>query len=213
MEALLRNDFTAQYGLPPISETQNIGITTNLRYFEIEDDSNREIRLHEVAGNGVAKYSNPNSYVVNIINYDKFVTLLFQKFQEKKGRCDLIVYTENKKYFLLNELTDTNPQYVYPHTNSRGNQIGKLAKATGQFIESLKLLFDVDTIKSFVNQHELRECCFFNKQSNAPNPITATTAFNRINTIPSNGFKMSNPDIESFGFELYEYSGTQIYKM
>lgn len=212
MEALLRNDFTVQYGLPN-SKIQNICVTTNLRYFEIEDDSNREIQLHEIAGNGVAKYSNPNRYVINIINYDKFITSLSQKFQEKKGRCDLIVYTENKKYFLLNELTDTNPQYVYPYTNSQGSQIGKLAKAIGQFIESLKLLFDVDTIKIFVNQHEVRKCCFFNKQSNAPNPITATTAFNRINTIPSNGFKMSNPDIESFGCDLYEYSGSQVFSI
>jgi hypothetical protein len=40
--------------------------------------------------------------------------------------------------------------------------------------------------------------------------INAVTAFNRVNTISQNGFKISNPDIEIFGFSLYEYSGEQI---
>jgi hypothetical protein len=213
MENLLRNDFTAHYGLP-VSMVADISVLTDAIYFEIEDDENREIALHFSANLGVAKYKNVNKLEVTLINYDKFLTSLPAAFQQGKGRCDLIVYTnDSPKYFLLNELTDTALKYVEPYINNRGAKIGKRAHATLQMLSTLKVLTDVASVKVFINIFSIKQCCFFNKQSTAPPSITATTAFGRFNSIAQNGLEMTNTDIEAFGFKYYEYSGTQTYAL
>ena len=103
METLLNNDFTGHYGLS-VSTNVNISLDTTEPYFEIEDDAHKETQLHTTVGRGMAVYSNVNRYSVVIINYDKFITGLPSVFQDKKKRCDLIVYTDTiPQYFLLNE--------------------------------------------------------------------------------------------------------------
>lgn len=200
MESLLKNDFTTHYGLP-VAVIPNLSIETDAAYFEIEDDINKETILHFTSGKGMAIYRNPNRYNVTINNYDKFVTSLPHLFQQGKKRCDLIVDSGNDEYFLLNELKDRNP-------------LGNFrSKATLQLLVSLTLIMGVPTISTFASNFRIKQCCYFNKQSLAPSTITATTAFNRVSTLSNNGFKMSNLDIEAFGFELYEYSGTQAYIM
>lgn len=83
METLLKNDFTAHYGLPT-SVVATISTYTNAPYFEIEDDEQKEILIHLTVGNGMAKYRNTHEYDVTIINYDKFVTALPHAFQQGK---------------------------------------------------------------------------------------------------------------------------------
>jgi hypothetical protein len=201
METLLNNDFTGHYGLS-VSTTVNIRLETTEPYFEIEDDVNKETQLHTTVGSGMAVYSNVNKYSVVVINYDKFVTGLSPIFQHKRKRCDLIVYTDIiPQYFLLNELKDRRPK---PKVKT---------KAVSQLLVSLTDLMNVPTIHSFINSYSIKRCCFFNKQATAPPSISATSAFNRFNTIAINGIKMSNPAIEAFGFELYEYSGNQVYSL
>ena len=198
METLLRNDFTAHYGLP-ISTTAAISISTTAQYFEIEDDAHRETQVHLIPGSGMAAYRNINNHTVTIINYDKFITGLPHAFQQGKGRCDLIVHTTNKRHFLLNELKDRKPQ----------NKVR--TKSISQLLSSLRLIMDVPSVATFANTHTFRHCCFFNKQAMSPSPtITATTAFNRLDTIAARGLHMSNPDIEAYGFEFWEYSGNQV---
>ena len=197
MENLLKNDFTTHYGLP-VSTVTAISIHTNAPYFEIEDDENRELVLHFTVGNGMAKYNNRLRHAITIINYDKFITALPHAFQEGKKRCDTIVYTnENQQYFLLNELKDRIPK----------SKVRSGAKA--QLLASLTLLMDVPTIHSFIDTFIVKRCCYFNKQSIAPIIINATTAFNRLNTITTNGLKMSYPAVEVLGFDYYEYSASQ----
>jgi len=200
METLLRNGFTAHYGLP-ISVTANISISTTAQYFEIEDDEHKETQLHLIAGSGMAAYRNTNSYTTTIINYDKFITGLPHAFQHGKERCDLIVHTTNLRYFLLNELKDRKPK----------NKVR--TKSISQLLSSLTLIMNVPTIATFANSHTFRHCCFFNKQSMSPPTITATTAFNRLGTLVTGGLRMSNPDIEAFGFDFWEYSGNQVYNL
>ena len=194
METLLRNDFTVHYGLP-ISLITNIRKQTDAAYFEIEDDTNRETQLFTSVNNGTALYNNPNRKLFSIINYDKFITSFNANFQKGRKRCDLIVYTMNDtSHFLLNELKDANPK-----TGRR--------KAKSQLVSSLVDIMNVPQIDNFVNKFRIRLCCFFNKRITAPTSISATNAFNLINTITQTGFQLSNPTIESFGFTLYEYSG------
>jgi hypothetical protein len=192
MENLLKNDFTSHYGLP--SATVLIAHTRNA-YFELKDD---EVLIYPL-NQGIAKYDNPRQLPITIINYDKFVTALPDNFQKNKERCDLIVYSEQNKYFLLNELKDRKP-------------VSKVRiKAISQLLASLKLILAVKTIKNYIDNFNVKQCCYCNKQSKAPPSIEATTAFSRVNTYSKNGFRMSNPDIESLGFELWEFSGTQTY--
>ena len=201
MENLLKNDFTAHYGLP-VSTVTAISVHTNAPYFEIEDDENREIALHVTIGNGMAKYNNRQRHDVTIINYDKFITAQPHTFQEGKKRCDTIVYTnKNQQCFLLNELKD------------RISKSKVRSGAKTQLLVSLRLLMDVPSIESFVNAFIVKRCCYFNKQSIAPIIINATTAFNRLSAITANGLQMPYPAVEILGFDYYEYSGNQKFSL
>lgn len=200
METLLRNDFTGFYALP-ISTTADISQVTIAPYFEIEDDEHKETQIHFTVGSGMAAYRNSQAFEVTIINYDKFITDLPHAFHQGKKRCDLILHTANRRYFLLNELKDRIPR---PYVRT---------KSILQLVSSLTLIMHVPSIATFANSHTFRQCCFFNKQSMSPPTITATTAFNRLGTVVAGGLKMPNPAIEAFGFEFWEYSGDQVYTL
>jgi hypothetical protein len=199
MENLLRDDFTRFYRLPH-SDTENIAAQTNDPYFEIWEDYHHETQISPVIGSGIARYSNTQTYQIIIINYDKFLSNLPHKFQQDKKRCDLIVYSQGGQDFLLNELKDKNPEF----DDVREYAITQLAC-------SLALLMEVPEISEFANGYSIRRCCYFNKKEEATVSIIAVDAFNQLNTLNKKGFKLSNPDIESFGFELFEYSGSVEY--
>lgn len=206
MENLLRNNYTAYYGLPKCT-CGKFSTSTNASYFELNDDS---IIIYQDRDSGVAKYSNPNLKTITAINYESFVKSLPSRFKQGRSVCDLIVISDNNEFFLLNELTDTHIKYVYPYENLKGLQIGKRAKAKQQLTTTLDDLLSVPSISIEIDKYKHKRCCFFNKQSMAPLSINATEAFGRINSLTSEGFKMSNTDIESRGFEYYEYSGDQV---
>jgi hypothetical protein len=127
------------------------------------------------------------------------LTGLPNAFQHGKKRCDIIVYTADDSHFILNELKNRNPK---PSV---------LTKATAQLLATLSEIYRVPTIQKFINSFVIKKCCYSNKQAIPPSvTVIATTAFNRINTLVTNGLKLSYPPIEVFGFELYEYSGNQV---
>lgn len=213
MENLLNNDFKNHYRLTS-EPILTISYVTNASYFELKDDN---VVIYETVNSGFAKYTNTNSIKVNIVNYEAFIKSLSHKFKEGRKVCDLIVYDDEKQHFLLNELTDTQLKYVHPFPKPKSTtgeqKPGKLAQATVQLLSTLIDLSAVVTIANFINNFQIKRCCFFNKQSHSPTPINATSAFGRINNLAPNGFKMENKEIESYGFELYEYSGNQIYRL
>ena len=135
------------------------------------------------------------------------------KFRSGKEKCDLIVYDNDNKYFLLNELTNSHPKYVEPYSNDKGNKPGKRQKAIDQLLSSLTLVKNVPEILDFINLYTNKQCCFFNKQAHAPVTISATVAFNRINTITTTGLQMVNETFAQFDFELWEFSGDQIFTL
>lgn len=209
MEILLKNEFTKHYHLQT-SDITNLNHQIDFEYFELKDDV---FVICSDVGCGIAKFKNPLKSNINIVNYELFIHSLPNNFTIGREKCDLIVHSSNKQCLLLIELTDTLAKYVEPYLNTKGIQIGKREKAKSQLIASLVDLMKVEKIKNFVNSFLLKQCCFFNKQSNSPNIIVATTAFNRINNLTFNGFKMSNPTIESYGFEYNEYSDNQYFKI
>lgn len=199
MEDLLRNDFTAHYGLPVCIEP-NLVIETDEPYFEIEDTVAREIAIHTIAGQGMARFSNPTTLKITISNYDKFVTSLSNAFQNGRKRCDIVV-CDDVKYFILGEIKDS------PNIKQHRK------KAKKQLFESLTTLTAVPQILASVNLRVVKRCCYFNMQTSSPVLITATTAFNRLSTIFVDGFKMSHSGIEGQNFEFWEYLGGQTLTM
>ncbi|OCB78416.1 hypothetical protein [Flavobacterium crassostreae] len=199
MESLLINDFINHHSLPVC--TTSIAQNVSHRYFEI-DDVARNLVVHMTPSNGMVKYENPYNKEVAIIDYDGFLTNTPHVFQQGKERCDVLVHTTNESsYFILNELKNRIPATKV------------LTKATSQMIATLNELNTVPTIVSFIANFTVKKCCYCNTQSTAPNPLSATVAFNRLSTISTNGLKLSNADIENFGFELWEYSGNQTIKL
>lgn len=105
MVDLLRNDFTAHYGLPVCVEP-NLVIQTSETYFEIEDTATKVITIHTIIGRGVARFVNPNASQVSIVNYDKFVTSLPNDFQNGRKRCDILVYDDGRN-LIVGEIKDS----------------------------------------------------------------------------------------------------------
>ncbi|MDR2650695.1 MAG: hypothetical protein LBC68_00040 [Prevotellaceae bacterium] len=194
MKNLLEHNFISHYGLTA-SVAVNVVSRTNAN-FDLKDD---DVMVYP-SGKGIAKYSNPNCKEVNVINYETFFKGLQQSFQQNKENCDLLVYTSDRQYFLLNELTNTNKQ--------KGK---KYKKSVSQMLQTLQIISDVPEISQFIQLYSTRQCCFFNKKAQAPKHIKATDAFSRLATLSENGYKMSNPDIETFDFELWEFSGNQTF--
>lgn len=195
MKDLLEHNFISHYKLTA-SVTVSVVSTTDIN-FDLTDDDD----LVYPSGKGVAKYSNPSCKEVNIINYEAFFKKLPQSFQDHKNNCDLIVYTSDNQCFLLNELTDT------------GKKKGKKrAHAIKQMLQSLQHISEVSEIRSFITNFQQKRCCYFNKKSQSPSvKISAPATFGKLNDIAPHGFKMSNSGIESLGFELWEFSGSQTY--
>lgn len=224
MKDLLENDFIKHYNqhseLPvPQNKINIIFKSINDISFEIKDKTEKK----DSDGNdidAVAIYSNPNRFQINTINYEKFVQDLPQRMKIKEdGKrndiCDYIVYSENNKYFLLNELTDTNPKYIQEHTNTKGKQEGKLKKAQRQLLRSLELLNDVPSIHRYMQQFEMKQCCFFNSYT-TPQPdvdnINAEQAFNSFDEIEAlEPSKLLVSEIDALGFEFWVLSGKQTY--
>lgn len=199
MENILRNDYTAHYGLPVCIEP-DLAIQTRATYFEIEDAVTREITLHTINGRGMARFSNPNALAITIVNYDKFVTSLPTHFQTGRKRCDMALTSQSQ--FILGELKDRD-------ISKSKKKLSVRSDAKKQLLASLSALIDVPEIAALANSKNIRKCCYFNKQTNAPALLSATIAFNRLSTISLDGFKMSHPGIEGYNFEFWEYLGGQ----
>jgi hypothetical protein len=206
MKNLLENDFISRYGLTA-SVTVNV-VSTNAADFDLIDDAT----LLYPPGKGIAQYSNPTHKEVHVLNYERFINSLPPTFQNGRKKCDLIVYTSDSSFFLLNELTETQRQYVSNFTQQDGTQrVGKRNKAISQLKQTLKDISDVPAIDAFIKQHKTKHCCFFNKPPLPPAGITAPAAFSRLSLLTPYGFSSPNADIESYGFEFWEFSSHQTY--
>jgi len=195
MKNLLEHHFISHYGLTACVAVDVVSTTD--AEFDLKDDA----VLVYPFGAGLAKYSNPNHKEVNVINYEHFINTLPTIFQQGRKKCDLIVYTSDLSHFILNELTKTGK-----------NKSRKRMHAVEQMQQVLRDISDVVEIKLFIDQYSIKKCCYFNKKSQSPSiRISAPTSFSKLSYIAPHGFKMSNLNIESLGFELWEFSGNQTY--
>ncbi|PJJ08164.1 hypothetical protein CLU83_1411 [Flavobacterium sp. 1] len=204
MDSLLKNDFTSFHQLP--ISILNIRQDTILPYFELED-IDTVLTLSSIKDSGTAKYTNPNNLEVIIIDYDTFLTSLSHRFRQGKSRCDAIVYTQNKSYFLLNELK--NRKIVNENAFEE-----VLSGAISQMLKTLTLIKSVPSIDTFINPFTQKRCCYCNKQSINPSPIIdAPNAFNRLNNLAPDGIEMEHSEINALGFQLFQYTGAQTIKL
>ncbi|MDR3246085.1 MAG: hypothetical protein LBT50_06585 [Prevotellaceae bacterium] len=211
MKNLLEKDFINYYNRHPESPVSKSEI--NVILCSTED---REFELKDTKGEGCAKYVNPNKLRINIINYEEFIKPLPPRIKNTndigKDICDFIVYSENSQFFLLNELTNTAPEFIYEYQNLKGKQEGKLAKAQRQLKHSLESIIKVPKIYDYIRQFTTKQCCFFNSYSFVLLDINAEQAFNQLDEIDSSKpSKLPNPEIEAFGFDFLIYSASQTY--
>jgi hypothetical protein len=206
LKNLLEKDFISHYGLT-VSVMVN-EVSTNDADFELVDDAT----LVYSSDSGIAKYKNPTRKEVNIVNYESFINSLPKSFEEGRERCDLMVYTSDLSFFLLNELTKTQQQYVSDFTQKDGTKrIGKRNKAISQLKQTLNDICAVSNIDTFIKLYKTKHCCFFNKPPLPPTEITALTAFNRLPSLTPYGVYTIISEIESYGFEFWEFSTPQAY--
>lgn len=136
MNQLFLNDYISHFNLTNPSNT-NIYISCQQAYFEIKDDSNKNLSIHSQSNIGEAKIANPNHQLIEIINYDKFVSSLDANFQYKRKRCDLMM--SSNQNFILGELKD------------RQSIRDARKKAKKQLLESLTDVLSVPQIESYIN--------------------------------------------------------------
>lgn len=153
MEDLLRTYFTSHYGLSACTTT-NITVVTKEPYFEIEDTEAKEIMLHAARGRGMANFSNPNKMQITVTNYDKYISNLPYSFQNGRKRCDILVTSDNNRYFVLGELKNRD---ISNRNSSRNIKKG----AKEQLFQSLKTLTDVQEILDYINAKSIKRCCYF----------------------------------------------------
>ena len=202
MEDLLMTNLVNHYCLP-VPTTTNWFVQTAETYFEVEDTFAGEIVLHTTRGFGMGKFSNLDALNVTVINYDKFITSIQdEQFKRGRQRCDILLNSNNNRYFVLGEIKDRN----IINKNSR-KSVRKGAKE--QLLASLQTILSVPEIAAYINPKIIKRCCYFNKQSVSPVILSVTTAFNRLPNFYPDGFKMSKTDIETLGFDFYEYTGEQ----
>ncbi len=204
MNDLLSQNFTLHFGLT--TSTTIISQVCNDIAFNLNDDA----VLIYPSEFGIAKFKNPTSKTINIINYEFFFKSLPHSFQQNKENCDLIVYTNDNSFFSLNELTDTLFQYVEDFIRPDGiSRIGKRNKAISQLSNTLRYLIQVPEILNYLNRFTNKRCCFFSKQSSAPTSINAISAFGKLSEITPNGIQSPVPDINQYNFEFWEFYGKQ----
>ncbi len=199
MEQLFLIDYINHYDLSAYSgSVGDVCLRCNKTYFEIKDESNKTLTISESNNFGEAKIANPNKYMVEIFNYDKFVSALDAYFQDDKKRCDMILATDDD--FILGELKDSQ--------NKKAE-----SRARKQLLQSLHTIRAVPAIATYITQHSVKKFCYFNKKtpnSHSESINKTITAFNPLENIVPNGLKMENKQIEDLGFEFWQYTGNQV---
>lgn len=167
-------------------------------------------------GNGAVTIANPNSAVCEIFHLDGFLRQ-YNKYAFTNGinPCDYLV-TVKEKSLLFVELTeskDVNNLQKAIKNKKTGNIIfpgGKNEKAQTQLETTLCLFMSDPCFQQAASAYPQKKCIFGYKIRTAPGPagVKAPSTFSRNRVIASQltqnkGEQLSNPAIESLGFNLY----------
>jgi hypothetical protein len=196
MENFLRNDFINHFNLRELDNFDFV-IKVNYKYFEIADN-NQDLIIYQRQGDGVACISNPNGIELEIVKYDKFITSIPNISQTIGKRCDFIIYNDSgRKHIILGELK-----------TGKGNR----KRARKQLLNTLETLMKITKFQILINSITFKKCCYFWKIPHAPKMINAVKAFNRVQNLNKEGFKVYD-NFGNYGFEFWEFSNYQVLKI
>jgi len=122
----------------------------------VADDSG--IRLSGY-NEGTLNILNPDECRISILQWEKYVNQ-FNNIKAGEGkRCDILI-TNNKNHIVFCELTESDPLFIAPHTNSYGNQPGKRATAVLQIVNSINKVLQVPELSEAVNEIRIKTGLF-----------------------------------------------------
>jgi hypothetical protein len=193
IEDLLTKDLIAHYQLP---DTKITPLHLKNSYFELDDIDGQGL-TQVSTGTGSAKFSNPKQLEITVIDYERFIDAINDPiFQKDRGRCDLFCTADD--YFVLGEI-------------KKRQQISTARKkAKKQLLASLKTLNEVPQIATFMSSKREKCCCFFYKKPSDIAPLSAVSAFNRVDTY-TDGSEGEAPHITALGFKFYEYKSDNVF--
>ena len=193
IEDLLTKDLIAHYQLP---DTKITPLHLKNSYFELDDIDGQGL-TQVSTGTGSAKFSNPKQLEITVIDYERFIDAINDPiFQKDRGRCDLFCTADD--YFVLGEI-------------KKRQQISTARKkAKKQLLASLKTLNEVPQIATFMSSKREKCCCFFYKKPSEIAPLSAVSAFNRVDTY-TDGSEGEAPHITALGFKFYEYKSDNVF--
>ena len=193
IEDLLTKDLIAHYQLP---DTKITPLHLKNSYFELDDIDGQGL-TQVSTGTGSAKFSNPKQLEITVIDYERFIDAINDPiFQKDRGRCDLCCTADD--YCVLGEI-------------KKRQQISTARKkAKKQLLASLKTLNEVPQIATFMSSKREKCCCFFYKKPSDIAPLSAVSAFNRVDTY-TDGSEGEAPHITALGFKFYEYKSDNVF--
>jgi len=99
---------------------------------------------------GTLNILNPGGCSISILEWEKYVSQ-FNGIRAGEGkRCDILI-TDNQLQIVFCELTETDPLFIEPHTNSYGDQPGKRATAVLQITNSINKVLQVPELSKIIN--------------------------------------------------------------
>ncbi len=117
----------------------------------------------------VGKRSCEDKTVLRINSKYKLVVVELEKFfiqfdgtslASVRDKCDLMLYDDMSKRLAFCEMTCSQERYVWPYENSRGQNVGKRAKAYKQLKSSICKLASVPGIAAKMDSYKIRSALF-----------------------------------------------------
>jgi plasmid stabilization system protein ParE len=161
---------------------------TDQEKFELTDSINYSGLSTQ--GEGIAVFSNPTKYEIEIINFEKYINLFNINTLAGKGKkCDFLLHTKKgiHQCIICAELTKSKEDYLDDHLVYGSIEPRKRAKAVTQLEATINKLADVPEIGRFIEQHETRTGLFAFRLSgdeNIGNPVALMNiAFNQFSEV------------------------------
>lgn len=173
--------------------------------FEIRDKKDKIIQY---TGDGVSVINNNSTINVEVIDFEKYITLFNGTKAGESKMCDFIINpVAGHEFIVLNELTESASNYIRPFTSPEtGEQKeGKRAYAQKQLAISIEKFYEVnDFLDSYKRKVALFSCRL--TDGRAGNSMTKSMkAFQRPQKVISN-IRGHNPMPHGFVFEQRIYN-------
>ena len=165
------------------------------KVFDIIDGKGTTSTIKRNAGKGTATYFNgdeQHTYELRFIHYEAYLNQ-FEEWTKGLGRADYVVYdrSDHKACFIIHELSD-------------GKVSNKLSKARTQLFATLNLLFEVPSIKDFINGFNRKMCILTAGSAPVDSPNGIAEGFNQIYRVLPDPIPIHAKQITNRSFLAFE---------